>query len=316
MEQIKILGVPFDSGQEKRGVKYAADYLRIHGLVESMRKISVVQDLGNIVFPDKKAVYLKERIKNIHEASENNLKISRTIEALDLKDDFLLNIGGDHGMSLGTIHGILSHRPDSIVIWADAHGDINTPETSPTGNFHGMPLTFLTGLATHPEFDWITHKLQPNKLILVGPRDLDEGERDLIEKYKIQYFSSEELNHLGAKEVLEMALHRADPHGLAPIHLSFDVDIFDGEDISSTGTIVPDGPKLEEVFLLGGLIAETGRMKSMDVVEFNPLIGTVDQVEASGELVMDFLVTTMRQKNNREFIYRAFDKTILSSEYA
>lgn len=316
MEQIKILGVPFDFGQERSGVKYAADYFRIKGLVNELTKISVVKDLGNLSLPEKKSRLLKDKIYNLHESSEGNRKISNKIESLDLQDDFLLNIGGDHGMSLGTIHGILKHRPDSIVIWADAHGDINTPETSPSGNFHGMPLAFLTGMATHPDFEWIKNKLQPNKLILIGPRDLDEGERDLIEKYKVQYFSSEELNRMGAKEVLEMALHRADPHGNAPIHLSFDVDIFDGEDIFSTGTIVADGPKLEEVFLLGGLIAETGRMKSMDLVEFNPLIGTAEEVEASGELIMDFLKTTLRQKGSRDFIYRAFDKTILSSEYA
>lgn len=316
MERIKVLGIPFDFGQDHVGVRLAADYFRKEKLMDQLSDISFAEDLGDVQLPMKEKKYSRDNIKNIKEASQGNLEISTAIEKMNLGSDFLLTIGGDHGMSLGTIHGILSHRPETVVIWADAHGDINTPDLSPSGNFHGMPLAFLTGLAQHPEFDWLKHKLSPEKLILIGPRDLDEGERELIERFRIQYFSSDELNRMGAKEILEMALHRADPHGTSPIHLSFDVDLFDGEDILSTGTIVPDGPKLEEVFLMGGLLAETGRLKSMDVVEFNPLIGSVEAVEDSGELIMDFIITTLRQKNSRDFIYRAFDKTILSSEYA
>lgn len=313
MERFKLLGIPFDFGQDLSGVRYAGTYLREMGLLEVLREVSITDDLGELDFPMKREVAKTDNIKNLTESSAGNKKISDFISNLDLENDFLLNIGGDHGMALGTIHGILSQRPDTIVIWADAHGDINTPETTPSGNFHGMPLAFLTGLANHPEFDWVKNKLNPEKLILVGPRDLDEGERDLILKHKIQYFSSDELNRLGAKEVLDMALHRADPMGSCPIHLSFDVDLFDGSDVHSTGTIVPHGPKLEEVFLLGGLIAETGRLKSMDLVEFNPSIGTVEEVHASGALIMDFIRTTLKQKGARDFIYRAFDRSLLTN---
>lgn len=313
MERFKLLDVPFDYGQDLSGVRYAGSYLKEMGLLEDMRDISVTDDLGELKFPVKVGSNKRDNIKNLTEASEGNKKISDFISNTVLGNDFLLNVGGDHGIALGTIHGILSHRPDSIVIWADAHGDINTPGTTPSGNFHGMPLAFLTGIASHPEFDWVKHKLNPEKLILIGPRDLDEGERDIIQKYKIQYFSSDELNRLGAKEVLDMALHRADPMGVSPIHLSFDVDLFDGSDVHSTGTIVPQGPKLEEIFLFGGLVAETGRLKSMDLVEFNPSIGTIEEVMASGTLVMDFIRTTLKQKGARDFIYRAFDRSLLNN---
>jgi arginase len=316
MERFKFLNIPFDYGQDHPGVRFAGTYLREAGLLNEMRELSVTDDLGDMDFPLKLSSTVNDNIKNLHEASAANREISEAIEKLDLGNDFLLNVGGDHGMSLGTIHGILSHRPDSVVIWADAHGDINTPDSTPSGNFHGMPLAFLTGIANHSEFNWIENKLSPEKLILIGPRDLDEGEKNIIEKYKIQYFSSEELNRIGAKEVLEMALHRADPHGICPIHLSFDVDLFDGSDVLSTGTVVPDGPKLEEIFLLGGLVAETGRLKSMDLVEFNPLIGKIDDVNASGELIMDFVLTTLKQKGNRDFIHRAFGSALYDREFA
>lgn len=318
MRSIKLLGIPFDFGQDHFGVRMAADFLKDSGLKERLKKIAPVRNLGNINLPFKEKC-VSGLIKSSRQASEASREISGLVENENLTESFLLNIGGDHGCALGTIHGILASRPDTIVIWADAHGDINTPETSPSGNFHGMPLAFLLNAANHEDFQWVKNFIKPGKLILIGPRDLDQGEKDIIQSLAIQYFSSEDLNTIGAKEIIEMALHRADPLGTSPIHLSFDVDLCDHKDIQSTGTRVPDGPKLEEIFLLGGVLAETGRLRSMDVVEFNPLIGTETEVLASSELIMDFITTTIRQvfsvnNMNHHFIYRAFTKTFLQRE--
>jgi arginase len=293
MRDIKLLGIPFDFGQDHLGVRMGYDYLTDLDLVPRLSQIAPVTNLGNIKLPFNLPVDQSELIKNAKAASLSNLEISDLIERETLGDSFLLNIGGDHGMSLGTIHGILAHNPETVVVWADAHGDINTPETSPSGNFHGMPLTFLLNEATHKDFDWPRNFILPEKLILIGPRDLDQGEKDIIQKLKIQYYSSDDLNRVGAKEILEMALHRADPFATSPIHLSFDVDLCDQRDIQSTGTIVPEGPRLEEIFLLGGILAETGRLKSMDVVEFNPLIGSDKEVKTSGDLVIEFITSTI-----------------------
>lgn len=315
MRRIKILGIPFDFGQDHFGVRMAADFLKDHGLKEKLKKIAPIRNLGNINLPFKdNGESANSLIKFSRQASQANQEISHLLENENLTDNFLLNIGGDHGMALGTIHGILSSRPDTIVVWADAHGDINTPETSPSGNFHGMPLAFLLNAAHHEDFHWVNNFIQPEKLILIGPRDLDQGEKDLINRLGIQYYSSDELNCIGAKEIVEMALHRADPLGTSPIHLSFDVDLCDQKDIQSTGTRVPNGPKLEEVFLLGGILAETGRLKSMDVVEFNPLIGSESEVLASSELITDFITTTIRQvfsvsNTSHHFLFKAFTKT-------
>jgi arginase len=323
MQDIKLLGIPFDFGQDHSGVRQAYQYLKDAGIVQRLTKLTHVKDLGNLYLQPKKESEIRDNIKSSRQASVSNYQISECISLEKLDDSFLLNVGGDHGMALGTIHGILSHRPETIVIWADAHGDINTPEISPSGNFHGMPLAFLLKVAKHPDFDWIKRALLPQKLILIGPRDLDEGEKDLIQRLSIQYFSSEELNRIGVKEVLEIALHRADPMGLSPIHLSFDVDLFDGLDIPSTGTTVSGGPKLEEVFLLGGILGETGRLRSMDLVEFNPLIGTDKEAKASGDLVMDFLEMTLMQvfastvasaRESKSFFSKALNKNLFQSE--
>lgn len=323
MRNIKLLGVPFDFGQDHFGVRMAADHLKENGLTERLKQIAPVRNLGNINLPFKEEVSQQDHqlIKHSQQSSYASEEISLAIENQDLSESFLLNIGGDHGMSLGTIHGILSSRPDTIVVWADAHGDINTPETSPSGNFHGMPLAFLLNAAKHEDFKWIENYIRPEKLILIGPRDLDQGEIEIIQKLKIQYFSSDDLNTTGAKDILEMALHRADPMGTCPIHLSFDIDLCDLKDIKSTGTRVSHGPKLEEIFLLGGILAQTGRLKSMDVVEFNPLIGSDSDIMASSELIMDFISNTIRQvfSDNyisRHFLFRAFTKTFLQREIA
>ena len=137
---------PYHFGQPHEGVKDAATVLRSLGLVDGLRDISKVIDLGNLDFSLCKNGPLPSSIKNEKKNAMANELISNCIASENLKDSFLLNIGGDHGMALGTIHGILSHRPNTIVVWADAHGDINTPSSSQSGNFHGMPLSFLLGI--------------------------------------------------------------------------------------------------------------------------------------------------------------------------
>ena len=295
MQNLKILGIPFDYGQKHSGVRLAASRLKGDGLIERLETFTKVHDLGDLNFPKKLAESHYDLIRHKDQSSLGNKFIGDFISREDLTHSFLLNIGGDHGLALGTIHGMLSHHPEAVVVWADAHGDINTPETSPSGNFHGMPLAFLLNLARDPNFGWIRQHLLPRKLIFMGPRDLDEGEKDLIARHGIQYYSSEEINRVGVSELLPMALHKVDPMGICPIHLSFDVDVFDQFDISSTGTKVPKGPKLEEMFLLGGLLAETGRLVSMDLVEFNPEIGTQEDVENSSALILGFLESTLKQ---------------------
>jgi arginase len=285
---IYLLDIPFDFGQSKSGVRNAMEHLKSKGLIEILKEMGPI-DVRAFNFPVKTLLPQKTSIKHAAMASLANWEISHAIETLDLKNDFLLNIGGDHGMSLGTIHGILYHQPETVVVWADAHGDINTPETSPSGHFHGMPLAFLLQIAQDPHFEWMSRYLFPEKLILIGPRDLDTGEKEIIEKYQIQYYSSKDLNEMGAKKILEMALLKADPQGECPIHFSLDMDLFDQNDFPSTGTHVSQGPKKEEVFLLSELLAKTKRLKSMDLVEYNPEVGTKIELMKSTNTLLNLM---------------------------
>jgi arginase len=305
MPKIQLLGIPFDYGQPKKGVRKAFRKLAERGLLNLLEKFSCVE-VSEIKFADRGEDSIQQNIRHASEASIASQLISRKIETLPLQNDFLVNIGGDHGMALGTIHGILAHHPNSVIVWADAHGDMNSPETSPSGNFHGMPLAFLLNQARHEEFTWIKRFIRPEKLILLGPRDLDEGERELIRELKIQYYSSEDINLLGMDEILNLALHRADPHESSPIHLSFDVDMCDASDFFATGTRVAHGPQLEDIFLMASLLAQTGRLRSVDVVEFNPELGDEESIGKSAQLVMQFMRTILEQV----FTERSYSTTL------
>lgn len=294
MNKLKLMGSCYNFGQDHRGVSEAPLFLRKLGLIDDLNTFADVKDLGDIDFSLCNGKLRHARIKNAHANSLANHLISQTIERESLENEFLLHIGGDHGSALGSIHGILSHRPDTIVVWADAHGDINTPSSSITKNFHGMPLSFLLDIAGERNlFPWIKHSLPANQLIYIGPRDLDPAEKHIIKELNIQYFSSEDMNTYGSAFLLSKAMKKIDPEGKRPIHLSFDVDIMDQNHIVSTGTRVSSGPRLSEVFSIGKYLGETGRLRSMDVVELNPDIGNENEILSSFYTAVEFMKYTL-----------------------
>ena len=292
MRNIKFLGIPFSGGQPHPGVEKAPESLREAGLFH--RLSANVKDLGDLDFSlcGERAPGI---IRNERLCSLGNALISEAIASEKLSDSFLLNAGGDHGLALGTIHGLLAHYPDLVVVWADAHGDINTPHGSQTGNFHGMPLSFLMhGSQGREHFSWLRRRLRPERLIYMGPRDLDPAEKEIIGELGIQWYSSDEINQFGADVLLRHALRIADPSGTSSIHLSFDVDVFDASDVVATGTRVPSGPAIVQMMKLGQLLGETGRLRSMDLVEINPEFSHEKETCETLELAMRFTLSVTR----------------------
>lgn len=295
MKDIKLLGIPFHFGQPHPGVQEAPDALRAFGLLERLGKYARVRDLGDIDFGlvngESDELFIRRGKSN----SLANELISNCIEGEDLSQSFLLNVGGDHGLALGTIHGILAHRPDTTVFWADAHGDINTPETSLSGNFHGMPLSYLLKeVRSSYGFSWLKRTLRAKRLVLFGPRDLDKEELKIIEALNIQYYSSRLINYYGAQEIVPLALDIADHSKRSAIHLSFDVDLFDQLEVKATGTRVPDGPRTHEVFHMARLLGETGRLRSMDLVEINPKLDSPEEVSRTLALASELAEESIR----------------------
>lgn len=282
---VKLLGVPFHFGQKEVGVSRTPEFLRELGLKDMLSTFEGFEDYGDLDFD-----HLKNEPFRVSLACQI---MSTFITSRYKADDFLANIGGDHGLSLGTIHGILTCDPERVVIWVDAHGDMNTSLSSTSGNFHGMPLSYLLNLNADKKFEWIKQFLKPEKLILIGPRDLDQFEKDIIKELSIQCYSSEQINDLGMDTILKQALAIADPDKKHKIHLSLDVDVFNCEDMKATGLSLSDGPKADEIFFLCRTLKETGRLKSMDLVEFNLDLANQEGLINSVETVFKIFINVI-----------------------
>lgn len=198
-----------------------------------------------------------EFIKRVQEKSSQSLK----------ENSLLLSIGGDHSVSIGTVQATLQQDPKAKLVWVDAHGDINTPESSETGSLHGMPLAALIGLFNYPEK---RARLLPSNLLIVGLRDLDPTERVFLKELKIKCFTAEECI-LNPGIVLEDIFSWLQNDNQSLIHFSFDIDALDPSLAPATGIHVRQGLALEFCQSLASLISKTGRLASMDLVEINPL---------------------------------------------
>jgi arginase len=239
-----IIGAPSALGQEIPGVEIAPQALRMTGLVDKIKSLGFrVEDAGDVEIPLGVATRKNgERLMSPEECSQACEKIHNTVYkyARD-RDNFITIIGGDHSIALGSVSGIMKARPDTCVIWVDAHADINTPETSGSGHIHGMPVAGLVGefdAKSVPGLSWLEPCLRPDRIVFIGLRDVDEGERKILKKLNIKAFSMTEVDKLGMPEVVKQALDHVNPQRDRPIHLSFDIDGIDPYYAPSTGKFI------------------------------------------------------------------------------
>lgn len=272
MTVIGVLGVPMDLGQSRRGVDMGPSAIRYAGLVERLAKLGLqVKDYGDIAV--KGPIQIEEKdchLKNLTAVVEASLLVKEQVQAM-LKDAvFPLILGGDHSISIGTLAAIAQKRPNIGVIWYDAHGDLNIPETSPSGNIHGMPLAVNLGLG-HEQLTSIgSQAIQAGNIVIIGARALDEGERALIKKLGIKVFTMHELDKVGMTAVMKETLaYLAHTDG---IHLSLDLDALDPMECPGVGTPVRGGITYRESHLAMEMLAETGRVTSVEFVEVNPIL--------------------------------------------
>lgn len=218
-------------------------------------------------------------IKNTKIVSECCQKIHESVKRALGDERLPITVGGDHSIGTATVSAALSHNPEACVIWVDAHADINTPATTDSGNLHGCPLSFIMGIDSEsypPEFSWVPQNLKPNKLVYIGLRDVDEGERAILKKYNIPAFSMYHVDKYGIGKVVEMALDAVNPNRDAPVHLSYDVDAIDPSFVPATGTRVEGGLSLREGLFIAEEIAQSGLLGSIDIVETNPLLADTE----------------------------------------
>ncbi len=198
----------------------------------------------------------------------------RDVVLSDLSQDkIVVVLGGDHSIALGSVSGTLEYDPNAAVIWFDAHGDVNTEETSPTGNIHGMPVAALFGWCKSALSSVPASYLKPQNVFWVGVRDLDEGERQLAERNRLNMFSTDDVHRLGMKEVMWQVIEKMRHQNVKTLHLSFDIDGMDPGIVSATGTKVPNGLLQADFDDFISCLSESDmRPKVLDFVEYNPFM--------------------------------------------
>ncbi len=289
MVKIRILGVPLDLGQERRGVDMGPSAMRAAGLNSALKALGhQVEDAGNIQvkipemqhFGDRHAKYLNEIAETSQEVAH---RIYQALEA----GYFPLSLGGDHSVAIGTQAGagkfFRDRGQDIGCIWLDAHADMNTPETSPSGNVHGMPFAATLGVGPEvlTKIFGYSPKVKPDKCVLIGARDLDARERRSVRESGVNVFTMRAIDELGMRAVMERALALATTD-TAGFVVSFDMDVVDPDEAPGVGTPVRGGITFREAHLAMEMISDTKKMVAMELVEINPIIDILNKTAILG----------------------------------
>lgn len=273
---ISIIGMPLFYGCDKPGVEKGPEELRKNNLIDIFKENHDVYDLGDVDVEKANAedkFLSNSKLKYLDQVvSANNGLATKVLTALE-NDTLPFIVGGDHSLALGSIAGASKFLGNDLaVIWIDAHGDINTEETSPTGNIHGMPLAASMGIGykklTSIFFD--DYKIKPENVFILACRDLDQGEIDLINKLNMHVWTNTDINIKGVHTVSKELLSLINEKNIKNIHLSYDIDCLDPEYVPGTGTPVHNGLSFTESKILLESILGTSLVKSIDFVEYNP----------------------------------------------
>lgn len=300
-KKIRVIGVPLDLGQSRRGVDMGPSAVRVAGLEARLEAMGhKVEDGGNVTvaIPEQKkagdpqAKYLKEITATCTKHAEIILKA--------LEQGYVpLVLGGDHSVAAGTVAGVsefYKRKNEKIgLIWIDAHSDINTPDTSPSGNVHGMPLAAIMGLGPAELSNILSPgpKVEPANVVVVGVRDIDNTEKENIKRAGItEVYTMRDIDERGMRTVIEEAL-RAAGRGTAGYHVSLDMDWIDPEDAPGVGTPVRGGATYREAHLAMEIIADHGRMTSFEIVEVNPVI---DEHNRTADLAVELAMSVFGKK--------------------
>jgi arginase len=296
-QKVRIIGVPMDLGQSRRGVDMGPSALRGAGLQARIKQLGdQVEDIGNLEVKQPEEMQIGEkRAKYLQEIAETCKDLATNVEK-SLGEGFLpLVLGGDHSIAAGVAAGVSAFfRKDKKQIgylWLDAHGDMNTPDSSPSGNVHGMPLAVIMGYGAPELVDLLGFKpkAEPGNIVIVGARDLDAQERKIVKKSGIHVFTMRDIDERGMREVMSDALKYCmdDTAGIA---VSLDMDFVDPSDAPGVGTPVRGGVTYREAHLAMEMIADSEAMVSLEIVEINPILDEHNRTALLGvELVLSAL---------------------------
>ena len=288
---VSLIGVPTDIGAGHRGARMGPDALRIAGLGEALAARGVdVADRGNVAGPANPWLPPVDGYRHLDEVVAWNKALMDAVDAELTLGRMPIVLGGDHCLGLGSITAVARHCRRTgkklRVLWLDAHADFNTSNVTPSGNVHGMPVACLCGLG--PEalttLGGSAPAMRPDEIRQIGIRSVDDGEKRLVKEYGLDVYDMRYIDEVGMKRAMEEALEDLDDN--THLHVSFDVDFLDPSIAPGVGTTVPGGPNYREAQLVMEMIADTGRMASLDIVELNPAL---DNHNATAELAVDLV---------------------------
>ncbi len=290
-----IVGAPLDLGQGRRGVDMGPSAIRYAGLEERLASFGcAVVDRGNLATTEPEALVVgDEHARFLAEILEACARLAALVADVVGDGALPLVLGGDHSIALGTLAGLrrAAGEPGGV-IWIDAHGDLNTPETSPSGNVHGMPLAAALGLAgegfSHPALE--LPAVDPGRVVLLGVRSLDPAERLLIRETGIRAITMTEIDRIGIERAVLEAIDRASGPGF--VHVSFDLDAIDPEVAPGVGTPVQGGLTYREAHLACEDLAESGLVGSLELVEVNPIL---DRENGSAAIAVELAASALGQ---------------------
>jgi arginase len=290
---VTVIGAPLDLGQGRRGVDMGPSAIRYAGLAEHLaEKLGIeTHDLGNVEAPVAESTAAgDERARFLPQILELCDRVAKLVAEARRRGETPLVLGGDHSVALGSLVGMASVHGPGGVLWIDAHGDLNTPETSPSGNVHGMVLAAALGLGGDGfrHDDWTLPAVEAGKLALVGVRSLDEGERELLKRLDAKVFTMSEIDRRGIETCMREALEHTS--GAPFLHVSLDMDVLDPEHAPGVGTPVRGGLSYREAHLAMEMVAESGLADSFDVVEVNPVL---DRENATGKLAVELVASAL-----------------------
>jgi arginase len=290
--QVAIIGAALDLGQGRRGVDMGPSAIRYAGLDTRIVELGrVCEDWGNVVTPVAEAIeFGDERVRFLDEIKATCAEIAGQVARAKAGGRLPLVLGGDHSVALGTLGGLARSAGPGGVLWLDAHGDLNRPETSPTGNVHGMVLAAALGLGGDAfESDaWPIPAVEPSRVALVGVRSLDDGERMLLRELGARVYTMSDVDRVGVERAIRESLEHVAGSGF--VHVSLDMDVVDPEVAPGVGTPVRGGLSYREAHFALELVAESGLAGSLEVVEVNPIL---DRENATGRLAVELVASAL-----------------------
>jgi arginase len=288
---VAVIGAPLDLGSGRRGVDMGPSAIRYAGLAARIEALGMrCVDWGNVDSAVAEATELEdEAARYLPQILETCRRVAELVSRAVAEGFFPLVLGGDHSVALGTVSGLARELGPGGVLWIDAHGDLNSPETTPSGNVHGMVLAAAMGLAGDEfRLDRGVAAVDPGRVALVGLRTVDPGERELLRRLDVHVHTISDVDRIG----LEPAIRNALEHVAGPgfVHVSFDLDAVDPEAAPGVGTPVRGGLSYREAHLALELVAESGLATALDVVEVNPIL---DRVNGTAELAVDLIASAL-----------------------